>query len=105
MQKKILLARFEKERQQDQNKIMNLTEEYRILKSKFQSGELQSLAETRQNSGKNSSRRDDERMKLNRFAGLEQRDQLVLLFLICIHPIASFFPFNSAFSCRHIQQI
>mmetsp|Transcript_13315 Transcript_13315/g.18267 ORF Transcript_13315/g.18267 Transcript_13315/m.18267 type:complete len:228 (-) Transcript_13315:159-842(-) len=77
----ILLKRYEKERYQDQLKISNLTEEFRLLKTKFKNGELQELVQHRMNPEERaqSSRRnkDEERNKLNRFAGLENRDQML----------------------------
>ncbi len=71
--------RYEKERMQDQLKIKNLTEDFKLLKIKHLNGELQQLAEKRSDAEKanNSSGKDDERLKLNRFAGLENRDQMV----------------------------
>jgi len=76
-----LLKRYEKERYHDQLKINNLTEEFRLLKTKYKNGELQELVEHRMNPEERaqSSRRskEEERNKINRFAGLESRDQMV----------------------------
>lgn len=76
--KNILLVRYEKERLQDQMKIQNLTEDFKLLKIKLKNGELQQLAETRSSEKANSScRKEDDKSRVNRFAGLENRDQMV----------------------------
>ena len=70
--------RYEKERLQDQMKIQNLTEDFKILKIKHQNGELHQLAEKRSSEKANSiSRKEDDKSRVNRFAGLENRDQMV----------------------------
>ena len=70
--------RYEKERLQDQMKVQNLTEDFKLLKIKHQNGELHQLAENRSlEKANSSSRKDDDKNRINRFAGLENRDQMV----------------------------
>ena len=71
-----MLVRYEKERLQDQLKIQNLTEDFKLLKNKHQNGELEQLAENR-STEKANGRKDDDKSRINRFAGLEIRDQMV----------------------------
>lgn len=70
-----LNARFENERQIDQNKIKQLSEELEVIKQKVSSGDLQKLNETRSEIPAHLRKMD--KHKPNRFAGVEDYDDIV----------------------------
>ncbi len=72
---KQLSIRFEKERSDDQARIQHLTHDLTALKEKVQNGDLQKVSDYRL--GKPSTERATDRERPNRFAGIEDYDQIV----------------------------
>ena len=70
-----LTKRFERERNLDQQRIENLTSDYKIIQEKHASGDLANAKDAREKNSDGGCGVDVE--KHNRFAGFETRDKMV----------------------------
>lgn len=89
-----LLKRYVRERQVDQERIENLTQDYFNLQEKMKDGALNGLQEQRKNSG----RRKEVQQELlpNRFVGLEDHNGQVVLNPFSKSLLFKFFGFRSS---------
>lgn len=74
-QKESLLARFDRERLADQEKIQQLTNDFHVIKEKISTPEYNNTIEARKLGGRPSSAAEANRP--NRFAGVETHNQIV----------------------------
>lgn len=81
-EKHMLVARFEKERIIDQTKIQHLSSDLLALKEKVSNGDMQQVKEHRE--GRTTTRTIDTH---NRFAGIEDHNQIVRISIINEHSI------------------
>lgn len=82
-EKSMLLRRYEKERQHDQEKIENLTKDFFVLQEKLNSGDLAQLKEQRSTTSRTHDAHQLEGARKNRFVGLETHNDVTFHAAVC----------------------